>query len=121
MSANNPERTSAADFAAMHGPEPSPRPCYTYSLILGLGVKPMRRREFITLVGGAAATPLAVRAQQQSGKTARIGLLTRKTDASVSVQIDAFRQGLADLGWVDGTNIRIEHRDAEGQAERLFA
>jgi len=81
----------------------------------------MRRREFITLVGGAVATPLAVRAQQQSGKTARIGLLTRKTDASVSVQIDAFRQGLADLGWVDGTNIRIEHRDAEGQAERLLA
>ena len=81
----------------------------------------MRRREFITLVGGAVATPLAVRAQQQSGKTARIGLLTRKTDASVSAQIDAFRQGLADLGWVEGRNIRIEHRDAEGQAERLLA
>jgi putative ABC transport system substrate-binding protein len=81
----------------------------------------MRRREFITLVGGAVASPLAVRAQQRSGKTARIGLLTRKTDASVSAQIDAFRQGLADLGWVDGTNIRIEHRDAEGQAERLLA
>ena len=81
----------------------------------------MRRREFITFVGGAVATPLAVRAQQQSGKTARIGLLTRKTDASVSAQIDAFRQGLADLGWVEGRNIRIEHRDAEGQAERLLA
>ena len=81
----------------------------------------MKRREFITLVGGAVATPLAVRAQQQSGKTARIGLLTRKTDASVSAQIDAFRQGLADLGWVEGRNIRIEHRDAEGQAERLLA
>src|SRR5438552_4332795 len=81
----------------------------------------MRRREFITLVGGAVATPLAVRAQQQSGKTARIGLLTRKTDASVSAQIDAFRQALADLGWVEGRNIRIEHRDAEGQAERLLA
>src|SRR6266446_10663324 len=81
----------------------------------------MKRREFITLVGGAVATPLAVRAQQQSGKTARIGLLTRKTDASVSAQIDAFRQALADLGWVEGRNIRIEHRDAEGQAERLLA
>jgi len=81
----------------------------------------MRRREFITLVGGAVATPLAVRAQQQSGKTARIGLLTPKTDASVSAQIDAFRQALADLGWVEGRNIRIEHRDAEGQAERLLA
>ena len=81
----------------------------------------MRRREFITLVGGAVATPLAVRAQQRSDKTARIGLLTRKTDASVSAQIDAFRQGLADLGWVEGRNTRIEHRDAEGQAERLPA
>jgi putative ABC transport system substrate-binding protein len=81
----------------------------------------MKRREFITLVGGAVATPLAVRAQQQSGKSARIGLLTRKTDASVSAQIDAFRQGLADLGWLEGRNIRIEHRDAEGQAERLLA
>jgi putative ABC transport system substrate-binding protein len=81
----------------------------------------MKRREFITLVGGAAATPLAVRAQQQSGKSARIGLLTRKTDASVSAQIDAFRQGLADLGWLEGRNIRIEHRDADGQAERLLA
>ena len=80
----------------------------------------MRRREFITLVGGAVATPLGVRAQQQSGKTAVIGLLTRKTDASVSAQIDAFRQGLADLGWVEGRNIRIEHRDAGGQAESLL-
>jgi putative tryptophan/tyrosine transport system substrate-binding protein len=81
----------------------------------------MRRREFITLVGGAVAMPLAVHAQQRSGKTARVGLLTRKTDASVSAQIDALRQGLADLGWVEGRNIRIEHRDAEGQAERLLA
>ena len=82
----------------------------------------MLRREFITLIGGAAATwPFAVRAQQQSGKIAQIGLLTPKTDASVLAQISAFRQGLADLGWVEGRNIRIEHRDAEGQAERLPA
>jgi putative ABC transport system substrate-binding protein len=82
----------------------------------------IQRREFIITLGGAAvAWPLAAQAQQQSGKTARIGLLTRKTDASVSAQIDAFRQGLADLGWVEGRNIRIEHRDAEGQAERLHA
>jgi len=78
----------------------------------------MTRREFITLLGGAAAWPLAARAQQ-SGKISRIGLLTRKTDASVSTQIDAFRQGLGDLGWVEGRNISIEHRDAEGQFDRL--
>jgi putative tryptophan/tyrosine transport system substrate-binding protein len=82
----------------------------------------MRRREFITLVGGAAAGwPLAARAQQQPGKTPRIGFLTRKTDASVSTQIDAFRRGLGDLGWVEGKSISIEYRDAEGQADRLRA
>src|ERR1700688_763826 len=82
----------------------------------------MRRRDFITLIGGAAATwPLAVRAQQQSGKVSRIGFLTRATDASVSTQIDAFRQGLRDLGWIEGKNISIEYRNAEGHADRLPA
>ena len=58
----------------------------------------MRRRDLITLLGGAAvAWPLAARAQQ-AGRPHRIGLLTRKTDASVAAQIDAFRQGLRDLG-----------------------
>ena len=79
----------------------------------------MRRRAFVTLLGGAAAWPLAARAQQQSGKMSRIGILTRKTDASVSTQIDAFREGLRDLGWVEGRSITIEHRDAEGQFDRL--
>src|ERR1700688_929059 len=80
----------------------------------------LRRRDFITLLGGAAAWPLAVRAQQ-AGRPRRIGLLTRKTDASVAAQIDAFRQGLRDLGWVEGKSISIEYRDAEGQADRLPA
>ena len=82
----------------------------------------MERREFITLLGGAAAAwPLAARAQQQSGKIHRIGFLTRKTDASVANQINAFRHGLRDLGWVEGTSISIEYRDAEGQLDRLRA
>jgi putative ABC transport system substrate-binding protein len=82
----------------------------------------MRRREFITLVGGAVvAWPVGVRAQQQSGKVSRIGFLTRHTDASVSTQIDAFRHGLRDLGWVEGKNINIEYRDAAGRADRLPA
>jgi putative ABC transport system substrate-binding protein len=81
----------------------------------------MRRRAFITLLGGAAAWPMVARAQRQSGKTPRIGFLTRKTDASVSTQIDAFRRGLGDLGWVEGKSISIEYRDAEGQADRLRA
>ena len=83
----------------------------------------MRRREFIKLIGSstAVAWPLPARAQQQSGKIHRIGLLTRKTDASVANQINAFRHGLRDLGWIEGTSISIEYRDAEGQLDRLHA
>jgi putative tryptophan/tyrosine transport system substrate-binding protein len=66
-----------------------------------------------------AALPLATYAQQRSGYVARIGFLTRKTDASVASQIDAFRQGLHDLGWVEGKNIGIQYRDAGGQLDRL--
>jgi ABC-type uncharacterized transport system substrate-binding protein len=79
----------------------------------------MRRREFISLFGSAVALPLSAYGQQQSRNVARIGLLTRKTDASVAGQIDAFRQGLQDLGWVEGKNIAIQYRDAGGQLDRL--
>src|SRR6266536_2581374 len=80
---------------------------------------PLRRREFIALLGGAAAAwPLVGRAQQ-SAKIPRIGFLTRVTDASVSRQIDAFRQGLRNLGRVEGKSTSIEYRDAGGRADRL--
>jgi putative tryptophan/tyrosine transport system substrate-binding protein len=79
----------------------------------------MRRREFMSILGGVATWPLAAYAQQRSGNVARMGFLTRKTDASVSSQIDAFRQGFHDLGWVEGKNIRIVYRDAGGQVDRL--
>ena len=82
----------------------------------------MKRREFITLLGSAAvAWPLGVRAQQPSPKARRIGFLTRYSDASVSAQIDAFRQGLQDLGWLEGKSINIEYRNADGQVDRLPA
>ena len=82
----------------------------------------MRRRDFNKgILGVATAWPLAAYAQQPSGKIYRIGLLTRKTDASVANQINAFRHGLRDLGWVEGTSISIEYRDAEGQLDRLRA
>src|SRR5450759_4568020 len=87
----------------------------------------MQRREFITLLGGAAlvagafVSPQISFAQQELRKAPRIGFLTRATDASVSNQIDAFRQSLQDLGWVEGKNISIEYRDAEGQSDRLSA
>jgi putative ABC transport system substrate-binding protein len=78
------------------------------------------RRRFISALGGAAAAlPLVARAQSE--KTFRIGFLTRYSDASVSAQIDAFRQGLRDLGWIEGKSITIEYRNAEGQADRLPA
>ena len=79
----------------------------------------MRRREFIGSLGAGMVCSLTTRAQET--KIHRIGLLTRKTDASVSTQINAFRQGLRDLGWVDGKSISIEYRDAAGQLDRLRA
>jgi putative ABC transport system substrate-binding protein len=73
----------------------------------------MRRRDFITLVGGAvAAWPLAARGQQQRGGMRRIGVLTgfAEDDATGRKLVAAFRQRLAELGWVEGRNIRIEVR-----------
>jgi len=73
----------------------------------------MRRREFITLLGGGAvAWPLAARAQQPA-KVPRIGIID---DAPIW---DYFRKGLRDLGYVDGQNIIIEYRSAQGEPERL--
>ena len=80
-----------------------------------------RRKLLFALGMGVLVLPQISFAQQELRKAARIGLLTRATDASVSAQIDAFRQGLRDLGWVEGKNISIEYRDAEGQADRLPA
>src|SRR5712671_6482247 len=76
----------------------------------------VRRRSFITLLGGAAAAstwPLAARAQRQSAKIARIGYLTFGTAAAAAPRVDAMRAGLRDLGYVEGKNILIEFRWAE--------
>jgi putative tryptophan/tyrosine transport system substrate-binding protein len=79
----------------------------------------MKRRAFVGLLVGSVVAPLAARGQQRPGSVARIGLLTRKTDATVTAQIDAFRQGLQALGWTEGKNVTIEHRDAGGDVDRL--
>lgn len=81
----------------------------------------MRRREFITLLGAAAgAWPLAARAQQSVGKAPReIGILSPFSRSDSETWHLAFRQGLRELGWVDGENIRIQYRYAEGSSERL--
>jgi len=76
----------------------------------------MRRREFISLIGGtAAAWPLAARAQQSTMRV--IGILSPETPASPFVE--ALRVGLQELGYVDGRNVRYEYRWAEGNFERL--
>ena len=91
--------------------------------MLGVGNNYMRRREFITIVGAAAAGwPFAARAQR-TGKVYRIGILLPNTPANVarSPRIRAFLQGLQDLGWIDGQNVTLEWRYGEGQSERLAA
>src|SRR5262252_5039267 len=114
MSASDPKRTSAARIC--RDAQCSPQhgrvrpPC--------LRGRPVRRREFITLVGGAAAGwPLAARAQQT--KVARIGFLGLDSASSHSARLAALRAGLRDLGWLEGTNLLIEYRWAEGNYERL--
>ena len=77
-----------------------------------------RRREFITLLGGATAWPLAARAQQLA-KLPRIGILWPNPLAASGHLVDAFRQGLSELGYVEGHNMMIEFRSAEGRMERL--
>ena len=76
----------------------------------------MKRREFITLLGGAAAWPLAARAQQAKPPT--IGFLVTGTPSSHGQWFAALAQRLRELGWVDGRTIAIEYRWAEGRPER---
>jgi putative tryptophan/tyrosine transport system substrate-binding protein len=80
----------------------------------------MRRRDFITALGGLAATgwPLAARAQQTS-RAARIGFLGVSTPSGVEARLRRFRAGLRDLGYVEGQNIFIDFRWAEGNYSRL--
>jgi putative tryptophan/tyrosine transport system substrate-binding protein len=78
----------------------------------------MKRREFITLLGGAAAAwPLAARAQQP-GKLPTIGFLGPSTLNAMSQWTASFVQRLRELGWVEGRNVAIEYRWAEGRTER---
>jgi putative tryptophan/tyrosine transport system substrate-binding protein len=81
----------------------------------------MRRREFITLLGGAAAWPLAARGQQPE-RMRRIGVLTSGADADDPdgrARSAAFLQGLQQLGWTDGRNIRIDYRWGAGDADNM--
>ena len=82
----------------------------------------MRRRDFISFVGGAAAAwPLAARAQQ-SDRVRRIGVLMAYAEDNPDgkPRLAAFAKGLQELGWIDGRNIRIEYRWSAGDACLLY-
>jgi putative tryptophan/tyrosine transport system substrate-binding protein len=92
-------------------------PCY---FVGSTGILALRRREFITLLGTAAAWPLALRAQQPEGMR-RIGVLSmfHETDAEPSVWLKAFQDQLQNLGWENGRNIRVESRLVDNNTQRL--
>ena len=79
----------------------------------------MKRRDFITLLGGAAATwPLAARAQQPQ-RVPTIGFLGAESASTNQHFFDAFREGMREHGYIDGKNITIVERWAEGRSERF--
>jgi len=93
---------------------------------LAQGASPMldvRRREFITLLGGAAAAwPLAARAQQGE-RMPRIGVLIEyaKNDPQADARVAAFGEGLRKLGWTEGRNVHVDYRWTAGDLDRIRA
>ena len=81
----------------------------------------MKRREFITLLGGAAAWSLPARAQQPPERMRRIGVFIdlAEGDPEEQARVAALKRGLHDLGWIEGRNLRIESRWAAGEAARM--
>src|SRR6267378_2232667 len=81
----------------------------------------MKRREFITLLGGVAAWPFAARAQQPARRVYRVGYFAIQSQEGSLHLIKAFEDGLRSLGYRVGENVIIEYRFADGEMERLPA
>ena len=81
----------------------------------------MKRREFITLLGGVVTWPLAVNAQQveRSMTRPRVAFLGAESQSTNQHFFDAFRQGMTEQGYIDGQNVILEQRWAEGRSERF--
>jgi len=79
----------------------------------------MKRRTFVAGLGSAAAWPLAVRAQQQDGRVRRIGLLDGSRELEGAVGLGIMRKRLAELGWIEGRNARIDHLLFAGTSNRI--
>src|SRR5499427_951835 len=93
-------------------------PCHRRSSLPRRGDRMSSRREFITLLGGAAAWPLSARAQQLAR---RIGILETIPPQANAANFDALRKGLRELGYDEGRSLIIEYRSADGRAERFPA
>jgi putative ABC transport system substrate-binding protein len=106
-------------FAALHGHGPA-----ILAMVLGFGVSTMKRREFITLLGGAAAWPLAARAQQPE-RTRRIGVVIARpeNDPVGQAEVAALFDNLRQLGWTAGAggNIHVDYRWPGSDPERIRA
>jgi putative ABC transport system substrate-binding protein len=98
---------------------PTLETAYAFRFWYAWGISLMRRRKFIALVAGAVAWPLAVRAQQAE-QMRRIGILMSigESDPLSGMHMKSFQEGLRELGWVEGRNVRFDNRWAEGDADR---
>ena len=118
MSANDPKRTFGLSVACHFSLAVRSQSASLYPLHRCVLWGQMQRRQFITLLGGAAVSwPLAAHAKQ-TGKFYRVGFLWDGPDVFPDA-LEAFRQGLRELGYVEGRTIAIEYRWAEGKPERM--